>query len=147
MVEIAQTHARVLVLDSNLERARELSHRLRFLNYEPVVADNPDSGKDVSHDPGIAVMLGDVGETELRETFHNVMRQRPEIPVLLFDANPDDAELSQAMTDHPLWKLDAPIRRHQLAKLLRRAEHFDEPGSADGNKLPAIRRPFGRSVD
>lgn len=125
MVDIANKHARVLVLDSNPDRARELSHRLRFLNYEPIVADNPDSCEEVSRDPGIAVMLGELGETDLRETFHSVMRDRPDLPVLLFDADPEDAELGDALTSHPLWRLDAPIRRHQLAKLLRRAERFD----------------------
>lgn len=125
MVDIANKHARVLVLDSNPDRARELSHRLRFLNYEPIVADNPDSYEEVSKDPGIAVMLGALGETDLRETFQSVMRNRPDLAVLLFDADPEDAELTEALTNHPLWRLDAPIRRHQLARLLRRAKHFD----------------------
>ena len=34
----ASTQGRVLVLDTNAQRAEELCNRLRFLNYEPVFA-------------------------------------------------------------------------------------------------------------
>jgi len=125
MVDIAHKHAKVLVLDSNLDRARDLGNRLRFLNYEPVIADNPRKYRDSSSDPGIAVMLGDMGNDDLRETFHNVIRHRPDLPVLLFDTDPDDVELGEALTSHPAWTLDAPIRRRQLEKLLRRARNFE----------------------
>ena len=122
MVDIAQTPSRVLVLDSNLDRVRELSHRLRFLNYEPIIADD---AADFSNDPGIAVMLGDIGESAMSDTFHTVMQNRPHLPVVLFAADPDHPEITELANDHPLWKLDSPIRRHQLTKLLRRAERFE----------------------
>ncbi len=125
MVDIAQTQAKVLVLDSNLDRARHLSHRLRYLNYDPVIAGHAEYCSDASIDPGIAVMLGDMGATDLRQTFHNVVRNRPDLPVLLFDTDSDNAELCEAIACQPAWRLDAPIRRQQLARLLRRAEHFD----------------------
>jgi len=125
MVDTAHTHARVLVLDSNADRARALSNRLRFLNYDPIVADSADACSEAGDDPGIAVMLGDINQSDLRETFHNAMQKRPDLPILFFDKPLDDPEFCAAITDHPAWTLDAPIRRHQLAKLLRRAAQFD----------------------
>ena len=125
MVDIAQTHSRVLVLDSNPERARELSHRLRFLNYEPIVAGDSGCEADLSDDPGIAVMLGDIGESAMRATFHTVMQNQPHLPVLLFAGDSDHPDLTELADDHPTWTLHSPIRRHQLSKLLRRAERFD----------------------
>ena len=40
------SRAKVLVLDANLKHASELSHRLKFLNYDPVIAATSGSGVD-----------------------------------------------------------------------------------------------------
>jgi len=40
MAGTSGTPAKVLVMEADRKRAGELSHRLRYLNYEPVLADS-----------------------------------------------------------------------------------------------------------
>lgn len=125
MVDIAQTHAKVLVLDSDPDRARDLCHRLRFLNYQPVVADDVHNIAELTDDPGIAVMLGDIKGAEIRETFHQVAVSQPDLPVLLLGRDRIDVELDAEIANRPAWLLDAPVRRSQLKRYLRRAERYE----------------------
>lgn len=125
MVDTAQTHAKVLVLDSDPDRARELCHRLRFLNYQPVVADDVRNIAELTEAPGIAVMLGDIKGAEIRETFHQVAVSQPDLPVLLFGRDRVDVDLDAEIANRPAWLLDAPVRRAQLKRYLRRAERYE----------------------
>ena len=125
MVDIARARAKVLIFDSDLARAHELGDRLRFLNYEPWIADDPDKSNEMTKDPPIAVMLGNIARSDIREAFHEMAVRRPDLPVLLFDVDSADADLSADLANRPIWTLDAPIRRSQLARLLRRAERYN----------------------
>ena len=116
------THGKVLILDSNGARASELSARLRYLNYEPVIstADSLTAGK-TRHD-GIAIVLGELEcDAETGRAFDAFRSRQPGLPCLrlkgdqLPDAQPGD-ELS--------WPLELPLKRSQLKRLLRRAERY-----------------------
>ncbi|NNE60040.1 MAG: sigma-54-dependent Fis family transcriptional regulator [Woeseia sp.] len=115
--------ARVLVMEADKGRAAELSSRLRYLKYEPVVANDADSIKQLAADNSIAVMLGDttVGG-ELERAAKELMASRPELPVLVTD---NDSSRSEFFGNCEPWHLDSPIRRSQLSYLLKRAERFE----------------------
>ncbi|ANO51042.1 sigma-54 dependent transcriptional regulator [Woeseia oceani] len=115
------SQARVLVMDENIDRAAELSHRLRFLNYEPMVAADPQALQDIDLDSGIAVMLGDtIVGGELETAVNDLLSTRPNMPVLLASSTRD----SELAKKHG-WPLELPIRRAQLQQLLKRAERYD----------------------
>jgi len=125
MVVATQTTGKVLVLDANPDRAAELSHRLRFMNYEPIVADTEASLSTFAAQQGIAVLIGD---TVSSKKFHNAFRQlskkQPHMPFLLLADEDTTPEVSSADADRPTWTLDMPLRRGQVSRLLRRAERY-----------------------
>ncbi len=125
MVEMTPTVCKVFVLDTNSERATELGHRLRFMNYEPVIADCEASIEQFASQPGIALMVGKTGSSKnFRQALQLLARKQPHLPFLLLDDNVANEEFSQDLADRPIWKVDMPLRRAQVDRLLRRAERY-----------------------
>ena len=62
MVDTQQPLTKVLVLDTNPVRAEELSCRLRYLNYEPLVADGSQDFSSLSNE-----ILAAVCDRRIRE--------------------------------------------------------------------------------
>jgi len=118
MVAMTATPAKVLVLDSDRQRAGDLSHRLRYLDYEPVIADY-EHLDDVCTD-GIAVVLGDLPNKYGAAA--NELRQRnPGLPFLCL---PGAGAATRGLEGCDTWSLELPLRRSQLKRLLDRAERF-----------------------
>ena len=116
--------SKVLVLDADLSRAQALSHRLRFLNYDPVIANDSDGFDAASQNAGIAVVLGQADDPGLqKDVFHRVTKRRPDLPVLVFNSAGAAAEIGN-LGNRPHWTLDSPVRRSQLTQLLKRAERY-----------------------
>jgi len=123
--QLALMLGRVLVLDSNAQRAEELSQRLRFLNYEPVTAHSGQALAEITDDSGIAVMLGDLASGKgICRAFHAVSKQRPSMPVIRICGCITNAGVDAELKHHHTWELDFPPRHSQLAQLLRRAERY-----------------------
>jgi sigma-54 dependent transcriptional regulator, flagellar regulatory protein len=121
MPHAAQCQAKVLVMEQDANRAAELSHRLRFLNYEPVVAAGAGCIERFSAESGIAVMLGDtIVGGELESAVRDLLSTRPNLPVLLASAAPKPEFVAKEA-----WPLELPIRRSQLSQLLTRAERYE----------------------
>lgn len=140
MADSSSKQAKVLVMDSNLVRARELSHRLRFLNYDPIIAGDGNPIDLHASDPGIAVVLGEANEPELRDLFHEVAVSQPDLPVLLVDGDNGTNQFDADLENRPHWTLDAPIRRSQLTQLLRRAQRYD--GTERRQRITGNSRPI-----
>ncbi|MGB5581697.1 MAG: sigma-54 dependent transcriptional regulator [Woeseia sp.] len=115
--------AKVLVMEADQSRAAELSSRLRYLNYEPVVADNVDAVESAQQDDSIAIMLGDtmVGG-ELERAVKDLLSSRPNLPVLVASS---DTKVDATFNERQAWHFDMPMRRAQLSNLLKRAERFE----------------------
>lgn len=121
----ASPQGRVLVLDTNAQRAEELSNRLRFLNYEPVTAQSGQDLAEMTDDPGIAIMLGDLSSGQgVCRAFRALSKQRPTLPVLRVSGTVMNAGIDEELNHHHTWELDFPLRCSQLAHLLRRAERY-----------------------
>ena len=121
----ASTQGRVLVLDTNAQRAQELCNRLRLLNYEPVTAQSGQDFAAMTDAPGIAVILGDLSsEQGVCRAFRALSTKRPTMPVLRISGTVMNAAVDEMLNHHHTWELDFPVRRSQLAQLLRRAERF-----------------------
>jgi len=135
MVDTSTDPARVVIMEADRARAAKLSHRLRFLNYEPVVASTPDDLRNASD--SIAVMLGASAATgELETAVRRYLDEHPDLPVLY------DADIHEVTQGRPAWRLELPLRRSQLTRLLQRAERYDgreQRRRITGNS-PSIRR-------
>jgi sigma-54 specific flagellar transcriptional regulator A len=125
MSEATQWVNKVFVLEENPERAAELGHRLRFLNYEPLVPGESLPVESLAKKTGIALLLGDTGQSPILLNALEVLTQRhPELPMLLLSGDHDGPGLTEAGPRRPTWKMDTPIRRSQMTQLLQRAERF-----------------------
>ena len=121
----AMSQDRVLILDTNAQRAEELRSRLRFLNYEPVTAPSGQDLVEVTDYSGIAVMLGDQRSGHgVCRAFHALSKKWPTMPVLRISGTVMDAGVDRELKHHHTWELDYPPRSSQLAQLLRRAERY-----------------------
>jgi len=140
MVDAADPNTKVLVMDSNLSRARDLCHRLRYLDYEPLIAKDPDSYAAAAKTPGIALMLGKLSDSRIRGAFRKITKCQPDLPVLLVGESITNSDLRAGLADRPHWALHAPVRRAQLQLLLRRAERYD--GSERRHRISGNSQPI-----
>jgi sigma-54 dependent transcriptional regulator, flagellar regulatory protein len=127
---------KVLVVDTNPSRAEALSQRLRFLDYQPVLA-----GDDSSMSDTIAVLVGDLGKGDngdagSERSFSDLISRKPDLPVIVVSAG---QHVFRKAEDRPTWFLDSPIRRSQLKQLLVRASRYrctERRQRLTGNSLP-----------
>jgi len=116
-----ETLGKVLVIESDPERTRALCSRLRFLNYDPVSADDsPDALEQI--DDSIAVMLGSMptGDGHARR----IRAIRNATPVLRLPEANAARRSAPELTGAHIWALDAPLRRSQLEHLLKKASRY-----------------------
>ena len=130
------SQSKVLVLDTDKERAAELCNRLKFLKYEPVLSDPEQAIASIKdYDNGIAVVLGDTGGKENNRVLaERLTLSRPGIPVIHLKTDPDSA---LAETE---WSLDVPLKRSQMQRLLDRAARFS--GSDRRHRLSGESHPI-----
>jgi len=107
---------KVLVVESDTQRAAELCHRLKYLDYEPVLAA---SAADLAGRESVAVLVGNPGNDPATLATLGELERDTSLPFLCM---PDSAGLS-ADRD-PSWSLELPLTRSQLARLLRRARRY-----------------------
>lgn len=109
------SRAKVLVLDADVQHAAELSHRLRFLHYDPVIAESPDSILDPE---GVtAVIVDSNGDDAVLRTASRLRAEHPGLPFLCLSGD-------TGFDKGPNWTLDLPLKRSQLQHLLGRAERY-----------------------
>jgi len=109
---------KVLILDADEDRATQFVDRLRFLNYEAVVAVADAAAGQFDSTSNVAIIAGALssGFSELALA----MRERnPDLPFLCMPES-----LDSLVDNGPNWQLDAPVRRAQLQRLLQRAIRF-----------------------
>ncbi len=130
------THGKVLIVDSDTARAAALQRRLRYLNYEPVIA-----GKDsrpVSDRDEVAVVVGQsAGEPGIADTVRQLRAGNPTLPFLHL---PDLVDGWLEADSGPNWTLDLPLKRSQMARLLRRARRYR--GTERRHRLTGNSRPI-----
>ena len=116
---------RVFVLEGNPERAAELDHRLRFLNYEPILPDASQTAESLLGTSGIALLVGDTGQNPiLADALKVLTEKRPNLPMLVLGSGDDESPAALEPGSRPTWRIDTPIRRSQMTRLLQRAERY-----------------------
>ncbi len=126
----AGKRARVLVLDADPDRAKELGRRLRFLEYEPVIPDDPT--KAYAGDVTV-VVLNAAGNGKIESAANAIRESEPNLPFLCISE-------AGAVGDGPNWTLDLPLKRSQLERYLSRAERFH--GSERRHRITGTSHPI-----
>ncbi|MEO0997186.1 MAG: sigma-54 dependent transcriptional regulator [Pseudomonadota bacterium] len=116
---------RVLVLEHDSGRAEQLCDRLRYLDYEAVPA-SVDAVDDSLIKAGwTAALVGELGASEpLRALFQRLSATQRQLPVLYCGSAAADLNLFDVPRPELAWRLDAPVRRRQLKRLLERARRY-----------------------
>ena len=109
------SRAKVLVLDADRKHAAELSNRLEFLDYDPIIADSTDALAD-QHDV-TAVIVDSSGNDAIAATAREIRSQYPGLPFLCLSS-----ELKTR--SGPNWAVELPLKRAQLERLLGRAQRY-----------------------
>ena len=118
MAAQAAQQGTILILDADTKRAGELSERLRYLNYEPILFHG---GAIETIDEPTAAVLGDLPPGDALTAARELREQSPDLPFLCLPESTDNSpELARGMA----WKLELPLRRAQLVRLLGRAERY-----------------------
>ncbi|MEM7432328.1 MAG: sigma-54 dependent transcriptional regulator [Pseudomonadota bacterium] len=115
---MSDCRAKVLVLHAKAARTADLCARLRFLDYEPVVADRKDPLATVTQFSDVTAVLGDSTVPGFAGTLEKIRQNRPGLPCLSLTAQPAVADVDD------VWPLQLPLKRTQLERLLRRAERY-----------------------
>ncbi len=109
------SRAKVLVLDADRKQAAELSHRLKFLDYDPIIGDSADALAD--RNDVTAVIVDCSGDDAIARTASEIRSQHPGLPFLCLS--------SDLNNEHgPNWSVELPLKRAQLERLLGRAERY-----------------------
>ncbi|MGV8940443.1 MAG: sigma-54 dependent transcriptional regulator [Lysobacter sp.] len=117
------SESRILVLDSNMERAERVATLLEFMDFTPRLAEPGDIDLKRAR-PGdwVAIVVGDVADDPVWPDFVQWIAAQPlHPPLMLLPGHADDAPWRTALHPETLWTLDYPIRRTQLQEALRRA--------------------------
>ncbi|KGM51514.1 Fis family transcriptional regulator [Lysobacter concretionis Ko07 = DSM 16239] len=117
------SESRILVLDSDMERAERVATLLEFMDFTPRLAEPGDIDLKRAR-PGdwVAIVVGDVADDPVWPDFVQWIAAQPlHPPLMLLTGHADDAPWRAALHPETLWPLDYPIRRTQLQEALRRA--------------------------
>ena len=106
--------AKVLVLDADRKHAAELSHRLKFLDYDPIIGAPEGALPD---DDVTAVIIDSSGDEKILEAAAEIRALNPGLPFICLSAD-------SMLGNGPNWALDLPLKRSQLTHLLGRAERY-----------------------
>ncbi len=116
------TSGKVLILDANITRATDFGRRLKYLNYEPLIADHDTSLSEFADQDVIAAVLGDLqAETGLDNVAREYRAEHAGVPFICF---PEAVAAAPQLAGSHSWSLDLPLRRSQLLRLLQRAGRY-----------------------
>jgi len=118
----AASQGKVLILDTDTDRVRDLSCRLRYLNYEPIIPPLNAACGNIADDEGIAVVLGDSCDAD--DSGRAIRQFRQQHPGLPFLCLPSADDVQRRADGGVSWPLEIPLRKSQLTRLLRRAERY-----------------------
>ncbi|MDH3747770.1 MAG: sigma-54 dependent transcriptional regulator [Gammaproteobacteria bacterium] len=130
--------AKVLVLDTDRDRATNISRRLRFLEYQPiiVVVDQLDPDPIGTADDDIAAVICAGCKNDALHAVATRLRDRhPGLPFLCLS---NDSQFANG----PNWCLESPLKRSQLERLLSRARRYH--GTERRHRITGTSHPIRR---
>ena len=132
MVTGNDRRAKVLVLDSDHVRALDLSSRIRYLNYDPIIVDVADAANTSDLGDSVAVVVVCVQDDSINAAATALRACNPGLPILYASG-----EMQSFAAPH--WPLELPLKRAQLERLLSRAERYH--GSERRHRITGTSHP------
>ncbi|MGB1557506.1 MAG: sigma-54 dependent transcriptional regulator [Oceanococcaceae bacterium] len=118
--------SRILVLDKDADRAREMGAILHFLDFNPVLHETLDDAVQDGLLPRdlLAVVLGQTSLGGSHDVSNWLKRDPQHAPVLLMPEHGDD---TLGLDPAEVWHLAYPVQQSQLTEILRRVSirHLD----------------------
>ncbi len=115
---------RILVIDSNDDRAERLCTLLEFMDLRPRWVSEPGGVSAARNRPSdwMAVLVGSLDDAAAARTFFTWLGQAGVAPpVLLLDEEPAAFAAAHGLHEAGVWALESPLRHAQLENLLRMA--------------------------
>ncbi|MDR6990862.1 sigma-54 dependent transcriptional regulator [Luteimonas sp. 3794] len=115
---------RILVIDSNGDRAERLCTLLEFMDLRPRWVSEPGEVSAARNRPSdwMAVLVGNIEDASAAQTFFAWLGQDAvPPPVLLLDDEPARFAAAHGLHEAGVWALESPLRHMQLENLLRMA--------------------------
>ncbi|MGB0221018.1 MAG: sigma-54 dependent transcriptional regulator [Sinimarinibacterium flocculans] len=140
------SEGRVLVIDTDEERAQELRTVLEFVHCRAQVTDRPADIIDTSPRDWNAVILGRLAGQALAQLLEWLRRDRMHAPLLVLQPYYDAVLEASGLDRSACLQLDTPVRYVQLSELLRRAEQMQPQVSAAPSTVRAQQGPTGNSA-
>jgi sigma-54 specific flagellar transcriptional regulator A len=106
--------SKILIIDADDQRSAQLCQRLSFLDYDPVI--DPDSLRGAASD-SVAVVVGSSISGSAADKLQKIRSFAPELPFLCLPE-------CETPASGPNWRLDLPLKRAQLTRLLARAKRY-----------------------
>jgi sigma-54 specific flagellar transcriptional regulator A len=140
------SEGRVLVVDSDEERAQELRTVLEFVQCRAQVTDRPADFTGSSPRDWNAVIVGRLPGQVLAELLQWLRRDRMHAPLLVLQPYYDAVLDVSGLDRSACLQLDTPVRYSQLSELLRRAEQMQPQPTATTKAMHGSIGPTGNSV-
>lgn len=139
---------RILVIDSNDNRAERLCTLLEFMDLRPRWVSEPGEVSAARNRPGdwMAVLVGTIEDAAAAHAFFAwLAKDALPPPVLLLDGEPAQFAAAHGLHEAGVWALEAPLRHAQLENLLRMASLKRLDAEAQASADPGI-GPTGNSA-
>jgi sigma-54 specific flagellar transcriptional regulator A len=131
---------KVLIVEADSEKTRELEAVLKFINYLPVVVHDCTHWKNVIHNPGdfLAVIAGScTAENELGELLADIHKLDEHLPVYLLAEKGREKTLAIDAASCILGRIELPPNYSQLTSAMHQAEVYNESHRpTEGTKRP-----------
>lgn len=125
MADCKTSTGRVLIFEADKSRAADLCNRLRYLDYQPVVAGQCESYEAMADFPAIAAVVGGFAPNgPALDAFRTMARKRPRLPFVLMPVDSSTAEIRAYLDERHAWELSLPLKRAQLLSILKRADRY-----------------------
>ena len=137
--QVSVSEPKVLVIEADADRGRELTSVLRFINHEPELATDCGSWKASIEDPQdiLAVLVGTCkSDKALQKLLKEVHDLDEHLPIFLLSEKNKELTVAIEPSSCILGRVEMPIHYTQLTSALHQAEVYRETQADGANQRP-----------
>ena len=137
--QVSVSEPKVLVIEADADRGRELTSVLRFINHEPGLATDCGSWKAGIEDPQdiLAVLVGTCkSDKALQKLLKEVHDLDEHLPIFLLSEKNKELTVAIEPSSCILGRVEMPIHYTQLTSALHQAEVYRETRADGANQRP-----------
>ena len=130
---------KVLVIEADSGRARDLKAVLEFLDHETLVVEEPSRWREAAEDAGelLAVLVGDSGsDSALENLLQDIHAADEHLPIFLLSEKGKEPTVAINVGSCILGRVELPVRYNMLTNALHQAEVYRESQREKGRQRP-----------